>query len=156
MSNITDICDYIILRLKSEERGSDLNHLKLQKLLYYCQSWYLAFYNQKLFTGRFQAWIHGPVNRVVYNRFKDSKYMYSEVTLADVKNHKAVEGLSYKEKVHVNVILDEYAKYSPTQLELMTHSEDPWLQAREGYGPNDRCEELIDEDLMRDYYKKRL
>ena len=70
MITINEVCDYIIFRLKSEGKGS-LNHLKLQKLLYYVQAWHLAFYGETFsLMENFKAWIHGPVNRTIYNRFK--------------------------------------------------------------------------------------
>jgi len=155
MFNIHDICDYIILRLRAEE-GSDLNHLKLQKLLYYSQAWYLAFGFGSLFNGKFQAWIHGPVNRDVYNRFRDTKYMYSDVGINDVINQNVVNELNSQAKMHIDTILDSYAKYTPSQLEAMTHEEDPWILARKGFGENQRCEVEIDEKLMEQYYKQRL
>lgn len=39
MNSIHDITDYIILRVKSEDRFASLINLKLQKLLYYVQAW---------------------------------------------------------------------------------------------------------------------
>ena len=38
-----------------------MTHLKLQKLCYYAQAWYLTIYGQRLFNEEFQAWLHGPV-----------------------------------------------------------------------------------------------
>ena len=81
--NINDVCDYIILQLS--EAGEYLNNLKLHKLLYYVQAWHLAFYGERLFDGGFQAWIHGPVNREIYDRFKETKSLYSEVDENDIK-----------------------------------------------------------------------
>ena len=44
--------------------------LKLQKLLYYSQGWYLAQTNQTLFEEDIQAWGHGPVCPSVYHHYK--------------------------------------------------------------------------------------
>jgi uncharacterized phage-associated protein len=154
-ANINDVCDYIILRLRSE-KGSDLNHLKLQKLLYYCQAWYLAFYGERLFNGKFQAWIHGPVNRKIYDRFADNKFMYSNISLDDIQNEDVESEFSRKVRRHIETVLDTYAQYSPTQLEEMTHKEKPWKVARIGVAPNERCEEIINEGTMETFYRNRL
>lgn len=58
MQNLHAVCDYIICRVRMAEAG--LNHLKLQKLMFYVQAWNLAFYGETLFCGKFQAWVHGP------------------------------------------------------------------------------------------------
>jgi len=153
-ANINTVCDYIILRCANA--GVVLNVLKLQKLLYYTQAWHLAFGKGRLFNGKFQAWVHGPVNRPIYDRFAGSKSLFSEVTAVDVHDAKSAEHLTQAQKHHINSVLDEYGKFSGSQLELMTHRESPWIEAREGLGELDRCEGEIDEDSMKVFYGRRL
>jgi uncharacterized phage-associated protein len=155
MNHINDITDYIIFRLNSDE-SVELSNLKLQKLLYYTQAWCLAFHGETIFDGKFQAWIHGPVNRDIYDRFKEKKYLYSPIKQEDVLNSNVVSELPEKVTNHIDNILEAYAPFTATQLEIMTHREDPWVLARKGYLPTQRCEEVIDEKIMEDYYKKRL
>ncbi len=72
--------------MRLTEDGTYLNVLKLHKLLYYCQAWSLAFGRGPLFPqNSFQAWVHGPVSRAIYDRFVQTKAMYSPVGLADVR-----------------------------------------------------------------------
>ncbi|ABQ03955.1 Panacea domain-containing protein [Flavobacterium johnsoniae] len=155
MITIHQACDYIIFRLKSEESGS-LNHLKLQKLLYYVQSWHLAFYGTRFFDGKFQAWIHGPVNRAIYDRFKDTKYMYSTIDLDDLSDTEITTKLPLEVKEHIDVVLETYAGFSDTDLESKTHQEEPWINARKGFKPSERCEVELDEKIMESYFKSRL
>jgi uncharacterized phage-associated protein len=155
MENINDVCDYVIFRVKSEDDTS-LSNLKLQKLLYYTQAWHLAFHSKKLFEGDFQAWIHGPVNREIFERFKQTKSIYSEITIEDILNNTVSDKLNSPIKEHIDTILESYAKFSGTQLEYMAHNEEPWLSARIGLSNSDRCEQVIDEKLMETYYKSRL
>lgn len=156
MKNIKEICDFVIFRLTGEG-DSALSHLKLQKILYYIQSWHLALENEPMFDGKFQAWIHGPVNRDIYNRFKDTKYMYSSIDMSDLKDvDMSFSTLTEANKLHVNSVLEVYAPFSDTQLEDMTHRENPWIEARQGYEPHQRCEQEINEQTMRDYYAARL
>lgn len=156
MKDINNICDYVIFRITGEGNGS-LSHLKLQKLLYYIQSWHLAFEKDPLFKGKFQAWIHGPVNREIYNRFKDTKYMYSSINLKDIQQQDlSFSTIEQNKKDHIDSVLEVYAPFSDVQLENMTHNEKPWIEAREGYEPFQRCEEEIDEKTMHHYYASRV
>lgn len=155
MVNIHQISDYVIFRCKSEG-NTDLSVLKHQKLLYYIQAWYLAFHNIPLFSNNFQAWIHGPVNREIYDRYKESKYLYSEMNIEDINDKDVLNKLSKDIKLHVDSVLDAYAGFSAIQLEIMTHQEDPWIEARKGYETNERCEEVIKDTTMKDYYSARL
>jgi uncharacterized phage-associated protein len=154
MAGINDVSDYIIV--KTSEAGVSMNLLKLQKLLYYCEAWSQAFYDKPLTGELFQAWVHGPVNRSVYDRYKDSKVLYSDVTVSDINPSFRFESLSEKERAHVDSVLEAYGKYSGTELELMTHREAPWVRARGNCRSSERCEETIDPKFMGTYYKARL
>ena len=67
--NANKIADYILF--KTQNTGDFLTNLKLQKLLYYAQAWYLANYQKPLFDEPIEAWVHGPVVVQVYNEFRD-------------------------------------------------------------------------------------
>ncbi|WP_426094058.1 Panacea domain-containing protein [Flavobacterium sp. DSR2-3-3] len=155
MKNINQICDYVILRLKQEE-DMPLSNIKLQKLLFYIQAWHLAFKKVKLFNGDFQAWVHGPVNRQIYDRFNSSKYLYSEINITDIQDLEVIAKLTDEEILHINKVLEVYAPYSGVDLEEMTHKEEPWISARNGYAANERCEEVIDDVLLGEYFRKRI
>lgn len=155
MHAINQIADFIIFRLTSEDVAG-IPNLKLQKLLYYVQAWHLAFYQKPLFDGKFQAWIHGPVNREIYDRFKENKLLYSTVDCDDLLDRNINETIDEKTQEHINNILESYARFSGTELEIMTHREDPWLEARKGFSPMERCENEISEQTMKSYYSNRL
>lgn len=154
--NVNEACDYIIVQVT--EGGVDLNHLKLQKLAYYAQAWSLAFYDRPLFDADFQAWIHGPVCRPIYDRFAlgEGKSLYSRINASDVPESFDLAALAPGERRHIDGVLEVYAGFSGTQLEEMTHDEEPWLVARRGYRPTERCEVVIDRTVMRDYYAARV
>lgn len=155
MINVHETTDYIIERLHS--MGTPLNVLKLHKLLYYVQAWHLAFYKTQLMPNvRFQAWVHGPVSRETYDRFVDSKHMYSPLTTDDIQTGFSSDGMPEHAKAHINSILDLYAPYTGDQLEHFTHQEEPWIMARAGLASNQRSEALIDEAIMQSHYASRL
>ncbi|MET4448667.1 putative phage-associated protein [Bradyrhizobium sp. GM2.2] len=153
--NIQDACDYIIVRLT--EDGTYLNVLKLHKLLYYCQAWSLAFGRGPLFPqNSFQAWVHGPVARAIYDRFVQTKAMYSPVGLADVRQGFDPMGMGEADRAFINSVLEVYAPLSGDQLEEMTHREEPWIEARAGVSPSARCENMIRNETMQKFYAGRL
>lgn len=151
---LDDAADYIIL--KTTEGGVSLNLLKLQKLVYYSQAWHLALYERPLFNGRFQAWVHGPVSRELYDRYKATKSLYSPVTSEDIRSGFNPDQLTDEGKHHIDEVLEVYAKYSGSQLEDLTHRETPWIQARKGFPPSARCENEIDENVMKTYYASQI
>jgi uncharacterized phage-associated protein len=124
--------------------------------LYYSQAWHLAFYEKPLFDGAFEAWIHGPVHRGIYDRFKASKGLYSEISTRNIPKNSAFNALPDKVKEHIDEVLDAYAGLDGVQLEKLTHEERPWIEARMGYRPTDRCEVAIEHQIMIDYYKSKL
>lgn len=152
--DIHDVADYVIGAFADEP--GNLTVLKLQKLLYYVQAWHLAIKNAPLFAGKFQAWVHGPVNRQVYDRFKDTHALYSPVTSASIRGEFKRDAISGDPKAHIDEILEAYGRFSGTQLEDMTHDERPWIDARGGRGDYERCEADIDERTMGGFYKSLL
>lgn len=96
--DINTIADYIILRLTSDEENTLIN-LKLQKLLYYLQAWSLGINNERFLNCEFEAWVHGPVSRDLYNRFKASKTLYSFISkMMLTKKTRRIWGLTKKIK----------------------------------------------------------
>ncbi len=153
MMTLNDCTNYIITKTCDD---GGLSVLKLQKLVYYAQAWHLAFNGTPLFAGKFEAWVHGPVNRELYKRFAASKQLYSAVTRADVGDGFKTELLNVEDRRHIDNVLETYAGLSGTQLEELTHSEAPWRSARGDLPLSERCEKEIDELEMGNYYRARL
>jgi len=106
--------------------AENLNLLKLQKLLYYVQAWRLAFAEESLFDGKFEAWVHGPVNREIFTRFAGQKTLYSSVYQSDMRSGFNPEtSLSADQRLHIDNVLEAYAKFSGSELEAQAHIEDP-------------------------------
>ena len=71
-------------------------------------------------------------------------------------NHQAQSHIGEDNKSHIDNVLETYLKFSDTQLEALTHRVAPWIAARGDCAEFERCEEEIDKNLMRDFYKERL
>lgn len=132
------------------ETGEPVTNLKLQKLVYYAQAWYLANYGKPLFDADFQAWVHGPVIPDLYQTYKSFGFapILSDIKLDDVK-------LDAELKEFLNEVAQVYMPYGGYQLEMMTHKEDPWVEARAGCEPDQRCENVISKDAMKKFYGEK-
>lgn len=63
----------------SAEYIIEVTPLALQKMLYYVQGFYMAFYKTEFFENDCEAQVHGPVYREIYNQFKEYKYHTIEI-----------------------------------------------------------------------------
>lgn len=153
MARALDIARYLVhLASPSEDEDVDcLSHLRLQKLLYYVQGWHLAAYAKPLFSGRIEAWTHGPVVREVYPAFADHRCAVIPPSAG------ADDGaLTASEKEFVRTIWDRYKKYSASALREMTHEEAPWLNARGGLRPHEKSSQEITHEALRQYFAPRV
>ncbi len=138
------VADYLIAECR--ERGENLTNLKLQKLLYYADAWNLALRDEPLFDENFKAWVHGPVLLSQYHRFKDYRWKPIE---EDVARPEIVPGLA----AHLNEIIDVFGCETAVALELMTHRETPWLEARGNLPPTEPSTATISKSTMKNFYR---
>lgn len=137
------VSKYVIKTLK--EQNKEINHLKLQKILYYIQAWNLALLNEPLFEEDFEAWLHGPVIRKVWDEYKSHSVLIGELSEQDENiNVKFTED---QEDV-IEDVIDAYGNKSDYYLESLTHQEDPWKNARK-QGENT----IIKKEEMKKYYR---
>lgn len=125
---------------------SPMSHLKLQKLCYYAQAWNYALNNSRLIDSDFQAWAHGPVSPVLYDKFKAFGFKNIRIK-GNYKSEIDDADLEILESVWTT-----YGNYAPSSLEALTHRELPWLEARIGYKPEERCQVVILPSTMKKYY----
>jgi uncharacterized phage-associated protein len=149
--SVHDVADYFITKVDLEA-GDDITHLKLQKLVYYAQAWYLAMHNKPLFQNRIEAWAHGPVCREIYDRFRhfSGKPIPAKAALS------APSEIDADVKDYLDEVWEVYSQYSAAKLEHMTHEEAPWIEARKGIMLGMPSQEVISENTMRDYYSQRM
>jgi uncharacterized phage-associated protein len=143
------------------QKWGNMSHLKLQKILFYVEAYHLAYFDNSIIDDNFQAWVHGPVSRKIYDLLKDKSVLHAE--LGYVKEANGADPSDVLKKAltkdqidFINETVDELNQFSATQLENMTHTEEPWLAARKGYGIADRCEVIINKDLMKKFYRQEV
>ncbi len=142
---INKISDYLIWF--AHDCGDVMTNLKLQKILYYAQGWFLALKNKPLFNNKIEAWIHGPVVPDVYHRFKEYKFNpISEEIKKPTVSHEVEE--------HLKEIMAVFGGCGAYELELMTHREEPWIKARKGLPIDAVCHNEITKQSMQDYFAR--
>lgn len=150
-----DVAKYFITlndqKCESQEEKNDLSNLKIQKLLYYAQGYYLALYNKPLFEEKIQAWTHGPVVKEVYQHFKKDKD--KNTNFIPTKDNKMqdseIKQIEQKDKDLINDVFLLMGQYSAWRLRDKTHEEDPW---RDYYKKGENVE--IPQSALKKYFKQ--
>ncbi|WP_163444457.1 Panacea domain-containing protein [Flavobacterium columnare] len=160
---LNKMSDFVILYCQN--LGVSISPLKLQKLLYYIQSWHITkFEKDILFETMPEAWVNGPVYRPIYDKYKSTFFknenfqnsLDEESLSKELSKKLETLNLSKDKQDLVFSVLNAYGKLSDEKLVLMTHSEEPWNEARQGLSPIERSEKKISIDTIFNYYNNRL
>lgn len=140
----TDIATWFVNRV-DRDSGDDITHLKLQKLLYYAQSWYLANYGKPLFEEEILAWTHGPVILSVWHKYKTCTWqsLLPEQVITEIDDCIAK---------FLELVYQSYAHINAKTLEKMTHDELPWREARGNLPLEAKCTTPISIKTIKTYY----
>ena len=159
MYSVLDISRYLINYCNTKDY--DLSNLKLQKILYFIQAYYVSKTATKepCFRDRIEAWDFGPVVPRAYHEYK--KYgstnippitTYIEIDDNDFWQSKIVEYndkvLADTDKEIIDRLVDNFSRFSTTALVRITHSQLPWIEA---YGRRDN---VITVEAMRKYFNE--
>jgi len=128
-------------------QGHQIDHLKLQKLLYYAQAWHLALNDVPLFESPIQAWVHGPVTPEVFHQFKSCGWNAIPAP--------AGECAAAELQTFIHEVYRAYGHLSGFQLVRLTHSEAPWKHARGALQPHEPCNEVISPEAMAKFYRAK-
>lgn len=127
-----------------------LTHLKLQKLLYYAQGIFLAYTGgRQLFHEDICAWDHGPVVPEVWHEYRDYGKQGIDFEAAGEDDdilHRI--GIDDDARNVLEMVFNEYGKYSAWHLRNKTHEERPWRVTR--------ANDVIANDVMRAYFEEEV
>lgn len=142
MNKVLDVCRYIINY--SNKQGYDISNLKLQKLLYFVQAYFLISSDEHkpCFVEEIEAWDFGPVVPEAYHEYK----RYGNMDIPCViryfekgKNNEFIKHIfdknciSSNDRKKIRDVVDNFADYSASDLVELTHAQSPWKDA---YIPN--------------------
>lgn len=138
-----------IARYILQESGKT-SALKLHKLVYYSQAWFLALTKQPLIEEDFEAWVLGPMCPKLYKLHKGKHDLVIEdIPLAKSKNN----DLDEDARDIINAVLEIYGPLAGHELSELCHTEDPWKNAWESFLPKKtRSKMLIPKQEMKKYY----
>lgn len=124
-----------------------MTHKKLQKLCYYAKAWYLAINDENLINESFEAWVHGAVQPLLYQRYRAYGFQPIPMFNGDVSSLPETF-LSFSRE-----IFEVYGAFNGDELEKINHQEMPWINARKGLKPWQSSNTIINEDDMKTYYR---
>jgi uncharacterized phage-associated protein len=137
--DILELSKYIVNKF-SQQSSNGITPMKLQKLLFYVKAWSLVAGN-KLVIEDFEHWDYGPVNREVYDYYK--QYGAKSVEVQESSNL----DLKQSEQELIDFIIENYISFDAFALSAMTHIEDPWKQTNR--------DEIISDESISSYYSEQ-
>lgn len=139
----SEIAKYFLGKTIDDDEENGISHLKLQKLLYYAQGFYLAIYDKPLFPEIIEAWAHGPVVTTLYQDYK-------EYGSAPIPCPSEIDYSIYSEETKelLDDIYNVFGQYSGWKLRDMTHQEPPWRETERGF--------TISHEILKKYFKTQL
>lgn len=151
------ITDYL------NSKGVSVSPKKLQKLVYYVEAWHLVYFDSELIEENFEAWVHGPVVPELYQDLKQFGYnnlkvINDELDSSEERIKKVAKdnNLTDDQMELIFSVLNKYGTLSSFELEMLTHSEQPWIEARKDIPPHERCTNIISKSRMKEFYSAQL
>ncbi|KKT42648.1 MAG: hypothetical protein UW64_C0016G0010 [Microgenomates group bacterium GW2011_GWC1_44_37] len=131
----SDIAKYFLYR--SFQDGDLVTPLKMQKLVYYAYVWTLVKNRTKLFNEKIEAWQSGPVAPSLYRELRGyGSSPIGEAFLGSREElNKSLAKFSTEIKNTLDGVYEQYMTKTAFELVALTHSEKPWLEARDGLAP---------------------
>lgn len=134
-----------------------VEHMKLQKLLFYTYGWWLAFRPEPLLKEKPEVWRYGPVFSSIYwtfNSFGSDPILQpkSDIPFQQVPPAVPLEDKNTTE--FIDWIARKYGRFDSLQLSDMTHEPGtPWYQMAERHGFKVPRYLKIDDEITRDFFK---
>lgn len=122
-----------------DKEREGITNLKLQKILYFAQAYYLAKLGRPLFKEKIEAWAYGPVIPDVYHEFK--KYGGRAIISKEDKS-----SISDEDKEILNKVWDSFGGFSARKLVEIAHAHTPWKEASES------SSKIITHKVLAEYY----
>lgn len=120
-----DVANYLIFlasQKNQEKEREGITHLKLQKILYFAQVYYLVNFGRPIFSEKIEAWELGPVIPEVYRKFR--RYGNKPIVVIEDKSALAEEDKEILERVW-----NTFGGYSASRLVNIVHAHTPWKKA---------------------------
>lgn len=136
--NVLDVSRYIINYSNKKDYG--ISNLKLQKVLYFVQAYFLIQTNYPCFNEKIEAWDFGPVVPKAYCEYKQygccdipTTKSFIMIDKDNIWNSKRVKfkeiAISDDDKSLIDKVVDKFSDYSATDLVELSQRQTPWIDA---------------------------
>ena len=144
MLTVDQVADYFLVL--ADSRYQRLDHLKLQKLCYFAQGFYMAFRKEPLFKEQLRAWGSGPAVRELYDQHHRQRGPLPVPTFDE-------ESITHEQRQVIEAVLSRFGEYPSAELAKMTKGDMPWLEAyeRRRWTKDD----VIEQSAMTYWFKRR-
>jgi uncharacterized phage-associated protein len=161
------VANYFLAKGKAEPNVPPIDQMKLQKLLFYSQAWYLAMFGRPLFEEDFEAWPWGPVVRDIYSQTRNygrapvtgkmQKITFPQVSRSILEGRfEEPEVVDEELKKFLDAIWEVHKNYTGVQLSNATHAQgEPWSVMNETFGSLD-SKPTMPNDLIAEIFKRKL
>lgn len=152
--------DSILLSKYILQKIGGTDAFKLQKILFFIESFHLATFNYALVDDEFEAWVNGPVSRRVYDYFKDISKGQNIIPAPkkdNITNQALVEHFqkSPKQLALIDAVITHCNQYDSAILRESSHST-PWKNIRKGLSKLEKSGKIIPKESIRFHYRKLL
>ncbi len=136
MVDIFALAKYVTNRYKTEYQ-TDMDEMKLHKLMYFIQRESFVKLGCPMFSDRFEAWKYGPVMRCLRNRIRID--YACDLSAEDILRYKPV----------LDYVFDAYADKDSWTLSNISHGESCWRKAKNKETSSSPVE-ILSEDIRED------
>lgn len=161
MYDVLDVCKYVIKYSNDKDYG--ISNLKLQKLLYFIQAYFLIVTEDSTpcFYEDIEAWSFGPVVPIAYERY--GRFGSCDIPREKFERIKTFNGdwiimdvdyniIKKVDKKKINEVIDGLRNFGATDLTYITTHQTPWEKS---YKMNGSLRNVITIDLMKEYFVKK-
>lgn len=150
--NVLDVSQYVIKY--SNERDYGISNLKLQKILYFIQAYFLIEKNEPCFDNKIEAWGFGPVIPDAYDKYRqyansdiptEDYFVIDENNIWNSKRVKYQDIIADADKKLINKVVNKFANCSLSYCTALTQNQSPWIDA---YNRNYNNAEITINDLQ--------
>ncbi|MCI5122303.1 MAG: DUF4065 domain-containing protein [Candidatus Electrothrix sp. AUS4] len=134
--NANTLAEFILISYPDK----NITPMKLQKLAYYAKVWSLIA-GRPCTDALFERWEYGPVNRPIYNTYRE----FAKQPIPPPVNPPQ-QRIAGEDAELLKFILDHYVHHSAVALSAMTHKETPWKDTP--------ANQVISDQVIYDYYSK--
>jgi uncharacterized phage-associated protein len=140
VADIFDVANWFLYK-------EPMSHKKLQKLCYYAQAWSFALRDKPIADADFRAWAYGPVSPELFSKYKVNGVsdLYPDDNVSD--------NFTADELEILKSVWETYGESTGNSLEVLSHGELPWINARNGYQSGDVGNNSILPDDMKKFYR---